>query len=46
LTSLDDADAPRLLDDEEPAAAVARIDHSNGQIEAIGHEREIDGNDT
>jgi hypothetical protein len=46
LTSLGDADAPRLLDDEEAAAAIARIDHSNRLIEAIGHDREIDGNDT
>jgi len=46
LTSLDDADAPRLLDDEEAAASVARIDHLNGLIEAICYEVQTEVKDT
>jgi hypothetical protein len=45
LTILGDADTPRLLDDEEAAAAIARIDYLNGLIEAIGHELEAEVKD-
>ena len=37
---MDDADPSRLLDDEEAAAAITRVDHLNWLIEAIGHEFE------
>jgi hypothetical protein len=45
LTVLDDADAPRLLDDEETTAAIAWIDHLHGLVEAIGHELEVEAKD-
>src|SRR5215213_3336512 len=46
LAILGNADAPRLLDDEEAATAITRVDHLNGLIEAVGHEVEIEVKDT
>ena len=45
LTIANDADPSRLLDDEEAAAAVTRVNDLDWLIEAIGHEVEADGKD-
>jgi hypothetical protein len=45
LIIANDADPSRLLDDEEAAAAVTRVNDLDWLIEAIGHEVEADGKD-
>src|SRR5215216_1694888 len=44
-TIANDADAPRLLDDKEAAAAISRIDDLNWLIDAFGHELQAEVKD-
>jgi hypothetical protein len=45
LTILNDADPPRLLDDEEVPAAITGIDYLNRLVEAIRHQLEAEVED-